>query len=489
MKQLVKASAMLGTAQVLALFFKLINTKFLAIFLGPYGVGVFNQIVFFYVWVMLIASLGTKQGIIKYISEYNADKRYEEIKETVITLRVILLGFSLIVALVLYLCAQQISSLLFGSTEYTNLVALISFAMPQAILMDFYSSLVYGFRPIKQISLFMISEAGVGVLILVPLVYFWGLKGAVFDIMILALCQLVIIWWIYRKHCPVRETIRDIKLFALRSVYKVINYGLVYLVIQIVQYLVLTILFRRLIITQLGIEANGIYSPAYGLSLQSFFLIYFTIYIYSFTKISEAKQLDEITSEVNKLLRIALLVMTPVLFVLISYRKWLILLLYTEKFLEVTQIMPVQFLGDFFRVISLAIALPIFARANLKAMLAFDISIHFIFYGIACISVPKYGLPGAAFSYLALYVLYFIVVLPYMRNYINFRFEKANYLLMGVSFLVLITAGILDFSLGYLIMVTVFLLGAWSLVVLTKDEKRYVREKVADVWLRAKKIY
>lgn len=484
MKQLLKASAMLGAAQALAMVFKLVNTKFLAIYLGPSGVGVFYQVVFLYMWIQLFTSF--RQGIIKYVSEYNADEKYEEIKKVIVTLGVILFGISLVVALFIYLFADRISFLLFGNYKYTDLVCLISFAVPQLILMDLHFSLVQSFRPIKQISLFMVSEAGVGLLILVPLVYFWGLRGAVLQVIMLGICQLLIIGWIYHKYFPVKVSPWNIKLFDFRAVYKIINYGLVHLIVLVIQHMVLTILFRRLIITHLGIEANGIYAPAYGLSFQSMFLIYFTIYIYSFTKISAAKQLSEITGEVNNLLRMALLLMTPVLFVLISYRKWLILLLYTDKFLPVTQIMPIQFIGDFFRIIVLAVALPIFARANLRAMLFFDITVHFIFYGIACIMIPKYGLMGAAIAYLTLYVLYLMMVYPYMRSYINFRFEKSNYLLMGSSFLVLIVAGWLNLALGYLIMATVAVLGTWSMVVLAKEEKKYLWEKTADVWLKAK---
>jgi O-antigen/teichoic acid export membrane protein len=486
MKQLVKASVMLGVAQAVALVFKLVNTKFLAVFLEPYGVGVFNQLVFFHLWIILLTALGTGQGIVKYVSEYNADGKYEEIRKIVVTLGVLLFSLSLVVALAIYLFADRISFLLFGNTEYTNLISLLPFAIPQAILMGFYFCLVQGFRPIKQLSLFMVAQAGIGVLILIPLVYFWNLRGAVFNIIMVGLGELAMIRWIYHRYCPVKVSLRDFKLFEFKSVYQVINYGMVHLIVYVVQYLVLTILFRRLIITRLGIEANGVYSPAYGLSYQSMLLIHYTIHIYSFTKISEAKQLSEVNAEVNNLLRTALLIMTPVLFVLIGYREWLILLLYTDKFLAVTRIMPVQFMGDFFRVIGLAVALPIFARANLKAMLAFDASIHLVFYGIAYLMIPKYGLLGAAASYLMMYLLYLMAVFPYMRSYIKFRFEKNNCLLMGFSFLTLIVASTLKLSLGYLIMTTVVVLGAWSLVVLTKAEKRYVREKVADIWFKAK---
>ncbi len=486
MKQLAKASAVLGIAQVLGLFFKVVNTKFLAVFLGPYGVGIFNQIIFFYMWVTLFNSLGTRQGIVKYVSEYNAGGDYEEIKKIVVTLGGLLFALSLVVAVISYFFAARISFLLFASYEYTKLVALACLAIPQTILMSFYLSLIYAFRPIKQISFFIVAESALAVLLLVPMVYFFGLPGAVANIILLTSCQLLMVWWIYHRYCPVKVGLRDFRLFELAAIQRVMNYGLVHLVVQVVQYLVLTILFRRLIITNLGIEANGIYSPAYGMSFQSMLIISATIYIYSFTKISEAKQLSEVRSEVSNLLRLGLLIMTPVFFVLISYRKFLIILLYTDKFLPVTQIMPIQFVGDFFRIIGLAVALPLLARANLKAMLGFDLSMYLIFYGLASVLVPKYGLTGAAVSYLTMYVLYLLAVLPYMRHYIGFRLEKKNYWLILLSFTVLIIAGRLDLGLAHLIPVTILLLGSWGMLSLTKEEKKYVREKMGEVLVKVR---
>ncbi len=487
MKQLAKATAALGIAQVLALLFKLVNTKFLAVFLGPYGVGIFNQIVFFFMWAVLFNSLGTRQGLVKYVSEYNARGDFEEIKKIMVTLGVLLFAFSLVVTAVSYFLAARISFLLFASYEYTKLVAIACLAIPQTILMTFYLSLVYAFRPIKQISFFIVAESALAVLLLVPMVYFFGLTGAVTNISLLTFCQLLMVWWMYHRYCPVRVGLRDFRLFELAALRRVMNYGLVHLVVQVVQYLVLTILFRRLIITNLGIEANGIYSPAYGMSSQAILIISATIYIYSFTKISEARQLSEVRSEVSNLLRLGLLIMTPVFFILISYRKFLILLLYTDKFLPVTQIMPIQFMGDFFRIIGLAVALPLLARANLKAMFVFDLSMYLVFYGIASVLVPKYGLTGAAVSYLAMYVLYLLAVLPYMRHYIDLRLEKKNYWLILLSFLVLITAGQLDLGLGYLIPATILLLGSWGMLSLTKEEKQYVREKMGEVLVKVRK--
>ena len=86
MKQLVKASVILLIAQVCAMAFKLVNTKFLAVFLEPFGLGIFNQIAFFYNWIRIVTTLGTRQGVTKYVSEYYANGKDEEIKSIIVTL-------------------------------------------------------------------------------------------------------------------------------------------------------------------------------------------------------------------------------------------------------------------------------------------------------------------------------------------------------------------------------------------------------------------
>jgi len=176
--------------------------------------------------------------------------------------------------------------------------------------------------------------------------------------------------------------------------------------------------------------------------------------------------------------------MSPIFFILTSYRRWVVLFLYSPKFLPVISILPFQFLGDIFKIMGWTVALPLSARAYLKAMLGFEVGTSVVFYLMAHFLIPTYGLRGAAFSYLLMYLLHFTVVSPYMHRLIGFRFEKANYPLIIGAILLLISGAFLDITPGYQIPLTLIIITCWISFVLKKHEKKYLKEKIASVMLR-----
>lgn len=479
MKQVFKATVILGGATMIATCVRVVNTKFIAIYLGPIGVGVFYQLVFFAQAMYMLTCFGTRMGVTKYLSELKSQQNYDAIRIIVRTCIVFLLILSFPVSLAVYIYAGVISRFLFDTSQYAHYIRFIALAIPIGTLMDFSQGILYGLRMVNRIALYNASESVFNAMALIPLIYFLGLKGAVTSIYTTYSIQLILLIIIIKRYSPVSISFNVFKWAQVnfRAISKVIRYGAVTLVITFSRELVLTILFRRFIILNLGIEANGIYSPAFGISYQLWLLVAFAVYAYSFSRISEAKDNAEIQMEVNNSVRTILLLMGPVIFILIGFRRQIVLLLYTAEFLPVTAVMPVQFIGDFFKLLVLSISLPIHARAHLKAMLFFEVGIYILFYFTAQSLISSMGLLGASWSYLILYLVYFIVVTPYVMKKFHFRLERKNVWIVVTSFLLLLTGCYLDLSFFRMVFVSIIILALWAGITLTRGEWKFGLEK------------
>ena len=483
MKQLARASIFLFAAQAIALVLKMIGTKFLAIYIGPSGLSVVNQLIFFYVWLVNFGTFGVTGGLTKYISEYYGQGNIEGIKKLLVTSILILTGGSLCLVAASLALSSQISYFLLNTTEYASLVVLICLLLPINILVETLASLIYGYSLVKQMGLFIIFSAVVEIASLIPLIRYFGIKGPILTSWIVISSQLAIAFFFYHHYAPVKVGIKNYtrKFFELKTSRKVFHYGFVAMLILLIKNLFFTIVFRKLIITFCGIEQNGIYSPAFGFSTQMFFLISTTVYGYSLPRISAAKTEAEISTEVNQLLRGTIFLMFPSLFCLISYRTLIINILYTSQFLPVINVMPVQFIGDFFKVIVIAVSLPLFARADLKAMFGYEVGMGVLFYFLAHFMVSHYALDGAAWAYFILYFIYLGLVFPYVRRRFGVRINKQNLLLLAVSLIMLICSRWLPQDLLLLIPLSIFMLTAWAALVLNTDERRYVMDKALAI--------
>lgn len=479
MKQLLKATAILGSATVIATCLKIVTTKFLAVFIGPLGIGVFYQMVYFVQLMDMFTCFGMRMGVTKYLSEFRTKQDDQGIRVLVLTCMVSLLLFSIFSSLTAYIFAATISRFLFGTSQYAHYVRFVVLAVPVGVLMELNQGILFGFRMVKPIAAFKIAESVLTAAVFLPLIYYLGLSGAMIGIITTLSIQFALSILLLKRYSPIPLSFNIFKwtLIKFRSISKVIQYGSVTLIITFFRDLILTIFFRRLIILHLGIEANGIYSPAYGFSLQMVLLVSTAVYAYSFSKISEAKEISEISSQVNELIRTLLLIMTPVIFLLIGFRKQLILLMYTDKFLPVTQVLPVQFIGDFFKLLVWAISLPIHARADLKGMLCFEIGIYIFFYLTARSLIPSMGLMGAGWSYLLLYLVYFVAVTPYVIKRFDLKFERKNLWIIGTSFSLLLIGCQLKMGIPGMIFSSVVLLSVWAGLTLTRGEWKFGLEK------------
>ena len=92
-------------------------------------------------------------------------------------------------------------------------------------------------------------------------------------------------------------------------------------------------------------------------------------------------------------------------FLIYTFRYYVVLILYTDEFLEITDLMKYQLLGDVFKLISWLFAYVTIAKGNFKYFLTLELSFFIYYIFSSYFLVIYYDLEGAVWAYCISYFI------------------------------------------------------------------------------------
>jgi PST family polysaccharide transporter len=309
-------------------------------------------------------------------------------------------------------------------------------------------------------------SALVGLLLLGPLVLLFGLNGALVHITLFAVVGYVVSLWARRRAS--RQAGVTITLLArpsLSATRALLSYGSANAVTRIVETASLLVV-RTQIVHTLGVAQNGIYQVIFSIPAQFLTVIIGALSSYSFPLISGLQDREEITAAINTALRFTLLATTPLLAALLLFGRPVIVAFYSREFLPAADFMPVELLGDFFKMISWALGLSLLGRGHLVAFAILEVGWSAVFTAGVVSEVAQLGLWCAVGSYLLAHVLQAGATYAYQRRFEGFRLTAANARLLVCSCLLTLGAavGAASGQWAYQLLYTAVALVAWLLL-------------------------
>jgi len=234
--------------------------------------------------------------------------------------------------------------------------------------------------------------------------------------------------------------------------------------------LVSLLLVRTFIVSHMDIQHLGIFQAVLAISSQSIMIVIESIGTYSFPRMSGLESHSEVRNEINKTFRLALLISTPIILIILTFKNIVILILYSSEFLEAAKLLGIQLLGDFFKAVGWSMGVALLPLERLKAFISIDVAWSVLFVSISYITIPRWNLQGVIFSYMVCFLFHAIVNYLYLRRTIGFGFWGKNVKLL-ISSVGLIVIGVLFFkqSLWYYLFMGVLLVG-WAKFTLTREE-------------------
>lgn len=477
MRKLYKATIIMGAATFVAMIAGFIRAKFLAVTLGPEGVGIFSQAMTFFQSAETICGLGIGLGVTKYAAEAAGRKDFGGIKRILSASVILQSACFVVIFIIILLFLKQVSLFVFSSTEYSALLVIVTLAvLSSAVLVSFESTLLGLGRPdVFSKSRILYNLTGVAVLVL--LVWQMRLTGSFLYILANSLiCVFIVTVFLkrlLRSESPAGmvDAAKGPEGFTIQPIAsKLLSYGTVNLVTATITWL--SILYvRSLLIQREGASANGLYQVVFA--LVSYYTPFFTngVWGYLFPKLSAIENEKDFNFEMNRAFRFIILFVTPAIAVLFLSGRVLVMLVFSEEFLGSLGILPLYLLGSLFYTISYIFGSAFLAKKQLKAYSLITLIQNILYISVFMWLVPTLGLFAIAVAYCVMNVVACIASLVYQmyRGGLKITAGNVNIFLLSLAFTIVVfflpPGGGLFYALKWLAV------AAWVLLVVGKKEK------------------
>lgn len=456
-RSILKGTSIFGGVQVLQVVINLVRGKFVALFLGPEGMGISSMFTSATNTIQKFASLGLNMAIVKEVA---AEKEGGESGVLPVASRMITLT-ALLGALLSIVFALPLSRITFGSDNYAWQFVILAMAVFFSVESAGKLSILQGLHKIKDISRASVIGALAGLFIGVPLYYFFADKGIVPAIVLLSLSLYI------SYSIPLRKHITPGEKFSLRQhiplIKRLVLLGVVLMANDLLS--TLTIYLINVFIRSNGSEsAVGLYQAANSITNQYSGMVFAALAMDYFPRLSAAAS-DNIAMHtiVNRQTEIVSLLIAPAATLLILSAPLAIKILLTPEFFPILDLMRWLGVGILIRALSFPMAYISFAKGNKKLFFWMEgIGCNIITLLLSCIFFHLFGLIGLGYAMVADNFLCLIIYYCVNRKIYAYRFSSSSLRFM----LLAITAGILSFlasqistpAIAYSLMSVIFLL-------------------------------
>lgn len=401
-----------------------VRGKLVAIILGPIGMGLsalFNSSAN---TIQRFSSLGLNLAIVKETAAHNDDP--EALAHALSVARRLITATALLGALICILFSPLLSRVTFGSDNYTLQFILLGAFVALSIAYNGKLSILQGMQEVKRISYASIVGGLTGLLVGVPLYYFFGDRGIVPAMVTLSLAM-----YIFYSVSLSRSVKVDKVKFVWRQhggmAKRLIVLGFLLMANSLIHALVLYLI-------NIFIKANGstydvgLYQAANSITDQYSGMVFTAMAMDYFPRLSKViSDNDKMREVVNRQTEIVSLIIAPAAALLILTAPIVIRILLTSEFLPVTSLMRWMGLGVLFRALMVPLGYIAFAKGNKRLFFWFEgILCNFMTLAYSCLFYHFFGLEGLGYALVADNVSCLILYYAVNRKLYGFRFSRAT---------------------------------------------------------------
>ncbi|HEX9135883.1 MAG TPA: oligosaccharide flippase family protein, partial [Nitrospirota bacterium] len=434
MKRILKASTMTGGAAALSLVANAVRVKIVAVLVGTTGLGVISYLYNLIQLASSVSSLGIGSGIVKMTSQKLSSGEREEIDRLKVTAFSPTFWLSVLVSLTLIAASKFLSIWLLGDARYTFYVRLVALSIPCLTLSQSLTSVLNGFRAIREIALITTWGAVITVLLVAPLVWKYRVTGVVLHLVLQSMAVLAVTLLFYHRKIPGRGVVRSLSFqgYDARIARSLAAFGVATFLLNVFQSLTFLVV-RKLIQQRFGEHGIGLYQVPYGLTLQYLNIVLISLMTYSLPTMSALREETSLAAELNHTLRASVLAIVPIISALLVLKKFLVLLLYSPQFLPSVSLLEIQLIGDLFKVVAYVFGVALLSRPRLTAWLVLDLFWDAVFIGSSYYLLGRVGLVGVAIAFLGAYFAMSIGYAFFAWRSMKISLTAANLKLIGLS--------------------------------------------------------
>lgn len=433
-RQIMKATSLFGGVQVFNIIISIVRSKFIAVLLGPAGVGISGLLTSTTGLIGSITNLGLSTSAVKDVAAANISGDSGRIGLVVSVLRRLVWITGLVGTLFTLTFAPLLSELTFGNKDYTFAFTLISITLLFTQISAGQLVILQGTRKLQYLAKADIAGVTFALLTSIPIYYVWGMKGIVPAIILSSFMTLLLSWYFSSKVKIERVKVNRATLFSeggdmvrmgfFLSLSSLISMGSSYFV-------------RVFISHKGGVEQVGLYNAGFAIINTYVGMVFSAMVTDYFPRLSGiVEDSTKARNVINQQAEVALLILAPILTVFLIFINWIVILFYSSRFLPVDIMIHWAALGIFFKAASWPIAYLIIAKGHTKLFFYNELMVNLYMLGLNIIGYQWKGLEGLGISFFVGYLIYLLQVFIIVRKKYTFAFQKTFYEIFGIQFLI-----------------------------------------------------
>ena len=447
-KTILKATGIFGFAQAMKMIVSIIGSKFVAIFLGPIGIGILGLLNNTVSIIGSLTSFGLGITSVREVTLANGENDAVKFSERVHVLHKLALIIGVFGAFLTLVFSKLLSIWTFGKPDYYYWFVLLSvnFIISSSTTVRF--SIMQGLRMVKSIAFSNVITSVLITIFSVPIYYFFKLDGIVAVILLSSCIGFLVNYYFTRKVQILANSI---------SFPQTIKQGIPLLKMGFL--LSINIIFGQICsyIIKIYLNGNGTSVEILGLfEVSSVILLSYVGLVFNAMGTDFYPRLTAIQNDnlkvrelVNDQIEIGLLLITPAITFLYFVAPILVELLYTKEFLGVVLILKAALFAVIIKAVIWPLGFLILAKGETKLYFKQEI-ISDIFLLVATISLYHFfGLIGIGIASFVQFSLYAFYILPVLKQKFAFTIRKDTYKIILISMVIGLVNCLIVFLIDY----------------------------------------
>ncbi|OXA92188.1 oligosaccharide flippase family protein [Flavobacterium hercynium] len=423
-KQILKSTSIVGGAQIASILIGILRTKFVAVLLGPVGIGYLGVLQSIIDLVRQATGFGINFSGIKDVAESNATDDKIKISTAITILKRWAFWTGILGTFLTIIFCVPLSIYSFGNSSYAISIASTSIAILIISVSGGQLALLQGLRKINLMAKATFYGAILGTIITVPLYWILGINGIVPGIVLTSLGSLALSWWFTRNVKLEKVNLSFKETFAGGT--RMVKLGFFITVTGIMASITLY-LVRTFLLKKMNIDAVGCFQACWMIATMYLGIILNAMLADFFPRLTEVNQDNKAVNRlINEQLEIAFLVASPMIMGIIVFAHFIITILYSKEFMLAIPVLQWLIAGTFFTIISWSLGVMFLAKS--KGMYSFVIESlwNVIFLVILYFGWDSYGFKIIGFAYVIACAIRFLLTYWTSIYLSEFKFSKVN---------------------------------------------------------------
>ncbi len=417
-----KATSLFGGVQLWKILIEIVKQKFIAILLGPTGMGISGLYTSATQLIQGLTSMGLSSSAVKNVAEANGSGDFQRISRVVTVLRKLVWVTGLLGMIVVIALSPILSKSTFGNYDYTIPFILLSVTLLFQQLSAGQSVVLQGMRKLKHLAKSGVLGSFFGLVISVPIYYFFGIEGIVPTLILSSITTLLLTWYFSRKikiekqNITPKQTFQEgkemLKMGLVMSLNSILVLGVAYIV-------------RIFIVRIGGTDEVGLYTAGFAIVNGYVGLIFTAMGTDYYPRLAGVNKDNQKCKEmINQQAEIAILIIAPIIMIFLLIAPYAITLLYSNQFTPITGFMQWAMLGMIFKAISWSMGYLIIAKGESKLFTKTTLFFNSVFLINDILFYYIFGLTGLGIAFAINYFIHLFGLYIITNKKYKFTFDK-----------------------------------------------------------------